>query len=81
MKTTKKKPELIKNKGFINTGIYSISQDFDNYIFCSIEEARNILNKPNFCSSIELKAKDISLKKIKKINSKRFRGFIYSKKF
>ena len=70
LKTTKRKPELIKNKGFINTGIYSISQDFDNYIFCSIEEARNILNKPNFCSSIELKAKDISLKKLKKLIQK-----------
>ncbi len=70
LKTTKRKPELIKNNGFINTGIYSISPDFDNYIFCSIEEARHILNRPNYCSSIELRTKDISLKNLKKLIQK-----------
>ena len=70
LKITKRKPELIKNNGFVNTGIYSISPDSDNNIFCSIDEARYILNKPNYCSSIELRAKDISIKKLKKLIQK-----------
>jgi len=66
LKTTKRKPELILNNGFINTGVYSISPDFDNYIFCSIELVRDILDKPNLCSSIDVKIKEGFSKDLKK---------------
>jgi len=81
LKTSKRKPELIKHYGFVNTGIYSISPDFDNYIFCSIEEVRDILNKPNYCSSIELRAKDSSFKNLKKLIQKDLGGEFIVKDF
>jgi len=57
LKTSTKKPKLFFKNGFINSAIFSISPDFDNYIFSSIDLARNILEKPNYCSSIEIKIK------------------------
>jgi len=51
------KPKLFFKNGFINSGIFSISPEFDNYIFSSIDLARSILEKPNYCSSIEIKIK------------------------
>ena len=56
--TSQKKPELFFVNGFINSGIFSISPEFDNYILTSIGLARNILKKPNHCSFIELKIKE-----------------------
>lgn len=57
LKTTKKKPELFFTNGFVNCGIFSISPELDNYIFSSIDLVRFIFNKPNQCSSIEIKIK------------------------
>ncbi len=58
IKTSSKKPELFYKNGFINSAIFSISPEFDNYIFSSIELVRNIFEKPNHCSYIEIKFKN-----------------------
>ena len=55
---SEKKPELFFVNGFVNSGIFSISPEFDNYILTSIGLLRNILNKPNRCSFIEIKIKE-----------------------
>jgi len=55
---SKKTPELFFENGFVNSGIFSISPEFDNYIFTSVGLARNIFNKSNMCSFIEIKIKE-----------------------
>ena len=58
LNTSNKKPELFFENGFINSGIFSISPEFDNYIFTSLDLARKILKKQNLCSSIDVKIKE-----------------------
>ena len=36
LNTSTKKPQLYFRKGFINSGIFSISPEIDNNIFCSM---------------------------------------------
>ncbi len=56
--TSSKKPELFFENGFINSGIFSISPEFDNYVFASIDLVRDVFRKNNYCSSIEIKIKN-----------------------
>ena len=60
LNTSTKKPQLYFRKGFINSGIFSISPEIDNNIFCSIGLAREFLEKPNKSSSIEIWKKNIT---------------------
>ena len=77
LNTTNKKPQLFFRKGFINSGIFSISPEIDNNIFCSIALAREFLEKPNKSSSIEIWKKNIIKKDFtKKLQNELGPGFI-----
>ena len=77
LNTTNKKPQLFFRKGFINSGIFSISPEIDNNIFCSITLAREFLEKPNKSSSIEIWKKNITNKDFsKKLQNELGPGFI-----
>ena len=77
LNTSANKPQLYFRKGFINSGIFSISPQIDNNIFCSIDLAREFLEKPNKCSSIEIWKKNIINKDLsKKLQNELGPGFI-----